>query len=170
MKTSKHLLLYALIFTSLLGAAFMLQIAAPGPVTVNVEFDPDTIDLGAPGWNVKTVVVTLWFDRRYDGRDIDPKTVLIEGILEPKGGWRHTWTERIRIGEERRSRWVFRFNVSGSSLRELIWTMITHMGIPGPEAVVPLEVTGLLDNGDAFAGTGYITAYIPTTPPPPPPP
>lgn len=169
MKANKHLLLTMLVFASLVGSAFVFLTAAPGPITANVQFDPDTIDLGAPGWTVKNVVVTVWFDRKYDGRDIDPKTVLIEGVLEPKGGWRHTWTERIKI-DNRKSVWVFRFRVSGSALRELLWTKITHMGILGPEAVIPLEVTGVLDtrNRETFSGTDYITVFIPTTSPPPP--
>jgi len=171
MKTAKLTLIsITLLAILLLGGAVVFLATGPKPITINVKFNPDTLDLGAPGWSVKTVIVTLWFDTgKYKPEDIDPKTVLIDGVLGPKGGWKRTWIER----DWELKAWVFRFNVSGSSLIDLLWTKIGHEGIPGPIATIPLTVTGnLLATLDAlpFTGTGYITVYIPTNPPPPPPP
>ena len=164
MKAKKRLLLSALVFVSLLGIAYMLQATAPKPITANVRFDPETLDLEAPGWAVKEVLVTLWFKAgKYDGRDIDPKTVVIEGILEPKGGWKKTWTEKIKI--DHAYRWVFRFNVAGGDMKDLLWSKIPHMD-PGTSHVIPLEVTGLLYTEEPFTGTGYMTAYLSNPPPP----
>jgi len=166
MKTKTILIASTIVLVSLLLGSFALQVTAPKPITVNVKFNPDTLDLEAPGWAVKTVMVTLWLGPgKYDARDIDPKTVLIEGVLEPKGGWKRTWTERdweLKV-------WVFRFNVSGSDLIDLLWSKIHHLGIPGPSASIPLEVTGNLYDGTPFTGIGYMNVLIPTNPPPPPP-
>jgi len=171
MKTSKTTLIYLTLLATLMLGAFTLQVSAPKPLTVNVTFYPDTINLEAPGWTTKLVNVTLWFDPgKYDARDIDPKTVLIEGVLGPKGGWKRTWTERA--WEIKNNPWVLKFNVAGSSLIDLLWMIISHENIPGPVATIPLTVTGnLYETLGAlpFTGTGYITVYMSGTTPPPPP-
>jgi hypothetical protein len=169
MKPSKKVLISSvLILALLMGAVVVIEVfGPPKPLAANVIFDPNTIDLGDPVWAVKEVVVTLWFKGKYDGRDVDPKTVLIDGVLEPKGGWKKTWVERVHIKELHLNAWVFRFKVSGSSLRDLLWTKVGHMD-PGL-VHVPLEVTGTLYDGTAFTGTGYIDTYNPGETPPPPP-
>jgi len=170
MKTKNFLIASTLVLALLLLGGFAFQTTAPKPLTVNMSFKPDVIDLGAPGWSVKTVLVTLWFGPgKYDGRDIDPKTVLIEGVLGPKGGWKRTWTERDWELKE----WVFRFNVSCGGLKDLIWSKIHMGGIVGPSATIPLTVTGnLLATLDSlpFTGTGFVTVLIPTVQDPNPPP
>jgi len=166
MKPSKLTLISITLLALLMGGVFTLLATAPKPVAINAKFDPDTLDLGAPGWSVKLVNVSLWFDTgKYKPEDIDPKTVLIEGVLGPKGGWKRTWI--VHDWEIRK--WVLRFQVSGSSLTDLLWSIIYHQGIPGPVATIPLQVTGNLYDGTAFTGTGYITALIPTSDIPPPP-
>ncbi len=169
MKASKTIVSSVLILAMIVGAAIIIQLSAPKPVTANVMFDPDTIDLGAPGSVLKEVVVTVWFQGKYDGRDVDPKTVLVDGVLSPKGGWKHTWVERVKIKELKLNTWVFRFVLSAGDLKILIWQKIGHMT---PEIVytLPFEVTGNLYDGTSFAGTGYINAYDPSTTPPTPPP
>ena len=98
MKTKTILIASASVLALLLVGAIFLQVNAPQPLTVNMTFDPNTLDLGAPGSTLKEVLVTLWFGTgKYDGRDIDPKTVLIEGVLSPKGGWKNTWTEQAKM-------------------------------------------------------------------------
>jgi len=170
--SAKTALIYVVGLSLLLVAAVFIQ-AFAATATANVAFEPDTIDLGAPGWTVKEVMVTVWFSKgKYDGTDIDPKTVLIEGLLSPKGGWKRTWTEHIKVqeGDKWKMRWVFRFKVAGGDMRDLLWSLIPHMNPGGGEQVIPLEVAGLFYDGNAFSGTGYITTYVPSNPPPPPPP
>jgi len=152
-----------LVATLLLGAFIALQVTAPKPVAINMKFDPNTLDLGAPGWAVKLVNVSLWFDTgKYKPEDIDPRTVLIEGVLGPKGGPKRTWI----VHDWELRKWVLRFQVSGGDLIDLLWSKISHMGIPGPSATIPLTVTGYLYDGTPFAGTGYMNVLIPTEPPP----
>jgi len=166
MRTKRLLIISTIGLALLLIGSFALLATAPQPLTVNVKFDPDTIDLGAPGSVLKEVLITLWFSQgKYDGRDIDPKTVLIEGALGPKGGWKATWTEHIKI--DKAVRWVFRFKVSGGAIRDILWTKVIHMG---GTVNVALTVTGNLYDATAFTGIGYITAIVPTVVPENPPP
>lgn len=170
MKTKKILYINVIALTTLLVGVFVLQSFAPGTVTAYVMFDPDTFDLGAPAWgrNVKEVLVTVWFDKgKLKADDIDAKTVLVDGVLEPKGGWKHTWVERIKI--DRKSVLVFRFNIAGGAFKDHLWTKVTHEMLGG-SATMQLEVTGNLYDGTPFAGTGDVYVLIPTTPPIPPPP
>jgi len=169
MKSSKKTLISSVFILALLiGAVVVIEVfGPPKPVTANVLFDPDTIDLGDPGWAVKEVVVTLWFKGKYDGRDVDPKTILVDGVLEPKGGWKRTWVERVHIKELKIVGWVFRFKLAGGDLRDLLWSKVSHM-TPGL-VHIPLEVTGSLYDETAFTGTGYIDTYNPGETPPNPP-
>ena len=168
MKTKTILIASVVILASLLAGALFLQVNAPQPLTVNMTFDPNTMDLGAPGSILKEVLVTLWFSTgKYDGRDIDPKTVMIEEVLGPKGGWKNTWTEQTKTPDHS-TRWVFRFVVAAGGLKDILWTKIGHMG--EVSVTVPLTVTGNLYSGTAFSGIGYITCVDPIAPTPNPPP
>jgi len=166
MKTKTLTLISITLLALLVGGVLAFLATAPNPLTVNVNFNPNTFDLEAPGWTVKLVNVSLWFSTgKYKPEDIDPRTLLIEGVLGPKGGWKRTWIVHDFLVKK----WVFRFQVSGSSLMDLVWTKIIHMDIPGPVATIPLQVTGNLYDGTSFEGTGSITVFIPTNPGPQPP-
>lgn len=166
-KSAKTTLIYVAVLSLLLGTAVFIQFQASATlVTANVKFEPRKIDLGAP--SPKELQVTLWFSGKYKDynvSDIDGRTILVEGVLEPKGGWKH-----MKIVDN-----TLIFEVDGPGLVDLvIWPKIYHMGIVDPNPnrpfKIPITVTGQFNYGTPFEGTYEIRVMIPSNPGPPPPP
>ena len=160
-----------ILLIAMIGATIFLPTGA-AVVEATVKFDPDKIDLGAPGWTFKEgIVANLWFPPGpIKLTDVDPKTILLAGFLGPKGGWKHgVWIERDPVLKKR----VLKILFSGSSLVDYISVQIYHDGNGGNIIDLPLTITGLFYDGEPFEGTGYITVHVPDSPaggtPPPPP-
>lgn len=156
----KAILSSGLILALLLGAALILQTTAQ-TVTANVNFEPRKVDLAAP--SPKEFQVTLWFSGKYKDynvSNIDARTILVDGVLEPKGGWKH-----VKIVDGK-----LVFPVDGPGLVDLvIWPKIYHMGIvePNPNRPykIPIAVTGQFYDGTLFEGTYDLRVMIPSIPP-----
>jgi len=168
MKTSnKTLISSVLILALIIGAAVIIQLGAPQQKTANVLFEPGTLYLEAPATFLKEVEVRVWFrGGKNDARDVDPKTLVVDGDIWPKGGWKKVFVERWRDKELKINTWCVVFKLSAGDLINRLWVKIGHM-TPTPEGwyEVPLEVTGNFIDGPSFAGTGIIKA-IASKPPP----
>jgi len=170
MKTSHKTLISGVLILALIIGAAAIIIGAPKPQTASVLFEPGTIDLEAPGSILKEVQVRVWFKGgKNDARDVDPTTLLVDGDLEPKGGWKQVIVERWRDKELRVNTWCLIFKLSAGALRDRLWQKIGHM-TPGIVYEVYLEVTGNFIDLTPFAGTGIINALVSVPPNPEPPP
>jgi len=169
MKTSHSTLISGVLILALIIGAAAIIIGAPKQQTATVLFEPGTLDMEAPGSVLKEVMVRVWFKGgKNDARDVDPKSLLVDGFLEPKGGWKQVLVERWRDKELRVNTWCLIFKLSASSLKDLLWQKIGHM-TPGVVYEVPLEVTGNFIDETSFAGTGIIKALVSNPMPPQPP-
>lgn len=164
--SAKTALIYVVTLSILLGTAvFILSQASAQTVTANVEFDPRKVDLAAP--SPREFQVTLWFSGRfkdYNVSNIDPRTIWVEKVLSPKGGWKHTEIVDNKL----------MFQVVGPALVDLIWAKIYHMGIVDPNPnkpfKIPILVEGQFYDGTLFEGTFDLRVMIPSNPGAPPPP
>jgi len=165
-KSGKIFLISAIALILIIGtAAFILSQAAAATVAANVEFEPRKVDLGAPA--PKEFNVYVWFTGKYADyvNNIDTRTILVEGLLQPKGGWKHTTIVNGKL----------LFQVDGPALVDLvIWPKIWHMGIvepnPNKPYKIPITVTGQFLDGNLFEGSFDMRVLIPSNPGPPPPP
>jgi len=166
MKTKLLTVLIGLSLIAIIGGAFLLFQASALTITAEVDFSPSKVDLGAP--SPKEFQVTLWFSGKYKDynvSNIDTHTILVEDILEPKGGWRN-----VKIVDGK-----LVFIVVGPALvDQVIWPKIYHMNIvePNPNRPykIPIMVEGQLKDGTLFEGTFYMRVLISSNPAPPPPP
>jgi len=162
----KTLISSVLILALIIGAAVIIQLGAPKQQTASVLFEPGTLDLEAPGSVLKEVQVRVWFKSgKNDARDVDPKSLLVDGFLEPKGGWKRVIVERWKDKELKINTWCLVFKLAAGDLINLLWQKIGHM-TPGVVYEVPLEVTGNFIDETSFAGTGIIKALVSNPTPP----
>jgi hypothetical protein len=157
MKLSKLAVGYSLIFIVLTSFAVLAIQSAP-TLTIKGFIVPKKVKLDKPA--PSKFYVFVWFRGRSGPSvgDIDPSTLLIEGVVAPlPGSAHHFW-------------FLFCFAVDGTELVDMIWMKVYHMGIPpGKQRKVPLTITGQLYDGTPFEGTLTVKVYHPNPGPPPPP-
>ncbi len=159
MKTSKLLLVTAVIFGLLLGGMLVLQTRA-NTLQAEASCVPPRYALEDP--TPESFQITLKLPKPYNHEDIDPSTLLVGGVasMEAEEGW-----PKIK-------RNYFKFKVDGQQL--VYWCIlpqIWHMA-PAPATWVDIDITitGQLYDGTPFQGTVTLPIRTEDTDPPPPPP
>jgi len=161
MKTSKLIPIYLVMLVLLIGVFLASPGASTNTLTADVPLiEPKPLDLDNPD-TVKVHVKLVDASGNTIVDQINASTVLLEGSLTPD----NTYMSKL-------SEFIAEFD--GGSVRDLIWTKISHLGITAPKpwvpVKIPLTITGQLKNeygGTAWAGTGDAKVFIPENPPPP---
>jgi hypothetical protein len=149
MKSRKLLLISVVIFGLLLGGVAILQTRA-SVVPVTARINPPFYSMEDPIPEYFTITLSN-IPNPYKPEDIDPDTILVEGLVEmaPIEDWPKTTKK------------TFRFKVYGDDL--MYWVVlpqIWHMGYPPHTRVdIDLLVDGQFDGGPAFQGTCTLTVF-----------
>ena len=141
----------ALLATLLLGAVAINVISAKD-LKLKVKWRPPDYyldNLPPDPWNAE-----IFFAPPRDLSEINTATIKLEGLYEPES------TPYISL---RTSRLVVPFD--GFDVLTALLLKVGHM-VPGGEYHVDLEITGELNDGTPFAGSGAINLLVPETPPP----
>jgi len=157
---------------TLLSFTFLLilavgQIFLPGGAVVlevGVKYEPSLIDLTEP--DPTWVIGIITFPPGYNSSDVDVQTVKLEGIVPAD------WTLSYAKAPKFRDYYAY---FDGSSVVNIIWLKLYHMGVVGSGArktiKVYLYIKGVLkSSATPFQGTGYISVKGYGSAPPPPPP
>lgn len=157
MKPYALTVVFSAVLIGLVAGTLFMPAATATIVADAVKFEPKRMDLANPE---EIVTVTIRFER---APEIDTSTVLLEGTVPAMPDSNSTGTKPPE----------YLCNFDGYAVRDVMWTIIYHMGKINPQGIylVHLTVTGNLYDGTPFMGTGNIQAR-PTghSPPPPPPP
>lgn len=141
------LLLCALI----LAATVIVPLVASPPITVEVRYSPSGITSQMSSF---TAIITLPPD--YSSVDIDPDTILLEGLLKPI--YTQAWSIHIL-------RWRFHAkfdpdaaaNIAIQKLYHLITPPSGYSFLPPP---ISLTITGNFYDGTPFTGTGTVKVMV----------
>lgn len=152
---------YLLALLTLLGAGIIIVTQSPVPINADIRITPPFMSLEDPPPTEFRVTIKLPASSGYDPDDIDPDTILVEGIIQMKVA--PDWPKTTKK--------FFAFNVDGASLVNwVIKPYIGHMApLPGSKVDVPITVTGQFYDTTDFQGTAEITVHTEHASPPPPP-
>jgi len=158
MKTRTHTIGYLLVLLTLLGVGILI-VQTMASVTATVRITPFLISEEDPAPELYRVTMTLPKSSGYKPSDIDPATVLVEGI--PMA----TIPDWPKVTKN-----FFAFKVDGPTLTDIIWGKIWHIGPPpGSKTDVTITVTGQFYDTTTFQGTCQVTFMTLHASPPPPP-
>lgn len=159
LKLKKLTIIFLALLALALGGVLVLSFGSTPLIAEQVKFEPKPFDLGNP--DGVTAHVKLSVDDVPIVDQINASTVRLEGIV-PFATWVTTSPPIEFIAQ-----------FDGETVAQHVMTKIGHMGLP-PQQWVPIKVdltiTGKLDDGTPWEGTGEIKVYVPDDPPPPPPP
>lgn len=151
MKLGKPTLIYLIILITMLGASTVLVLPKGSEVKAKVKWRPKKYLLDAPvpyPWNAE-----IWLTGGHKRDEIDIATIRLEGTYSPSD----TPTPAVHG-----PRLIVPFD--GEVVRDLLLVKLPHIA---PEKYrIPLEITGLLQDGTSFRGTGYIHLTVPENPSP----
>jgi len=128
------LALVVLQITSPLGKGFVISAA--------VDIKPETLNLNMQG---KWITAFVGLPEGYNITDIDPSTILLEGLFSP--AWSNVEGNRLMV------------KFDAPSVIDYLWTLLYHMG--GNRIRVELTIRGKLINGMDFSGSDTITMMNP---------
>ncbi len=153
MKSRKLLLISVVIFGLLLGGVGVLQTRA-NVVPLTAKITPPTYSMEDP--IPENLMITLSdFPTPYKPEDIDPDTLLVEGLVEmaPVVGESDEWPKITKK--------TFKFKVYGDEL--MYWVVLPyvwHMGYPPHTRVdIDMLVEGQFYTGESFQGTCTLTVF-----------
>jgi len=122
------------------------QLLSPSSIAftlgATVDIKPDTLNLNMRG---KWITVYLGLPEGYNVTDIDPATILLEGLFNPE--WSNIEDGRLMV------------KFDASSVTDYLWDRLYHMG--GKRGTIELRVAGQLMDGTQFSGSDTITIMDP---------
>jgi hypothetical protein len=151
MKTRRLTLISIALLATLLMGASIIIVLSQTEVGANVRWDPRTYtyDVTPPtAWNAQ-----IWLKQGHKAQiEIDPTTILLEGVYEPIYELIHNATHGPRL--------IVPF--SGSDVKAALDSKLPiHMGILPPGRYrISLEITGQLYTGETFRGSGVIVVTV----------
>jgi len=150
MKTVTMTLVYLFVLSVIIGVAvFAPPPMATSTIEILVTLDPEKINLDAPPPG-PVVIAVLEFPKssKKDVKDIDPSTVLLDGVI-PLSSY---------VLETKKFKAFF----DKQAYVDYLWTKMYHLGYiePFKNVLVEITVTGNLYDGTPFQGsdTIYVSA------------
>jgi len=163
MKRDTILPIGSLILLLVLVGGLALQPVVGQTIAVGVGYDPARLDLHEP--DPTYINATLDFPRSTNASNVNASTILLEGTIPAE------ITLSYAIAK---FPYMYYAVFDGTAVVNIIWVKLYHMGVVDPSVHKPfkvyLTITGKLNDGTEFSGTGYIAVKIYTSTPPPPPP
>jgi hypothetical protein len=149
MKTIKMILISVIVFGLLIGGVITLRTLAPEPIPVDVTCHPFFISEEDPV--PQEFRITLKLPKPYKHEDIDPSTILVEGLVPMKAV--PDWPKVKRT--------FFAFKVDGEQLMYwVVYPRVWHMQpLPHTRVDIDLTVTGSLYTSETFEGTFTLTVF-----------
>jgi len=151
MKTKTATILIVTILASLLVGTFAINAFSIKELKLKVKWKPVSYALSGPvpdPWQVE-----LYFAPARPVEEVDPSTLLLEGMYEPVSSYLHPNKPRL----------VACFD--GYDVLNAILIKAGHL-MPGRDYRVWLEISGFLHDGTPFSGEGGVILEVPEISPP----
>jgi hypothetical protein len=159
MKTRKLTIIFALSLLAILCGVVIIASIGQTPVGASIKFDPNFFDWDGGAPQVWFAYIRAAEDYDWHPREIVPESIRFEGIPPLDG--------ELVPG-------AYKAEFDGQAVYYALLGKITHMQPSPPSTKTPIRfdftVTGNLEDGTPFTGTGWIKVRFPTGPPGPPPP
>lgn len=147
MKSSKLILSITLMAAFAMGTGTILACSSGTKVTASVLWKPMFYSMKNPPPNPWIAIIGLKGEHNA-AKEIDPSTILLEGIYSPSGPAYRYYDQRLAVP------------FSGNDVRT---ALLAELGHYGSFNRVSLKITGKLYDGTPFSGSGWI--FVMPSPP-----
>jgi len=160
MRSYSGVAVLSILLILVLGLLLLALPTTAETILTTVRYDPFRIDLSEPIPLYVNATISSR-DSLWNASEVDPTSILMEGtLLQLLGNINVKFNDYIAVFD-------------GHSVVNIIWQKLYHMGVVDPTVHRPfkvdLTITGKLNNGTPFQGTGTIMVKMFSSTPPPPP-